>query len=224
MIKTGLLAAAVLAGAAQYRPDFNPGRLKGPPAGPPNEVMVLGTPHLAGLPKSFRAQDVEPLVERLAQWRPTVIATENVSGAQCDQLRRYPARYKDTVEAYCWDPAPARAATGLEVPAATEAVERTLARWPATPSAAERRRLAALFLASGDRFSALVHWLRLPPAERRAGGRPACGPGRAARQASSGARRGQPHRRAARRRAGAGAGLADGRPQRRPGRRGRGRL
>lgn len=169
MLKILGLAAALMAGAQTYRPDFDPSRLKGPAAGTPNEVMVLGTPHLRGLPDSFQPTDLAPLIERLARFRPAMVAIEVLSGPQCDQLRRYPARYKDTVEGYCWDPAPARAATGLDVPAATAAVERALAGWLATPSAGQRRHLAALFLASGDRFSALVQWLRLPAAERRAG-------------------------------------------------------
>lgn len=174
MLKTMLMMAALAtaaagAGAQTYRPDFDPSRLKGPRTGTPNEVMVLGTPHLRQLPPSFQPEHVAPLVERLARWHPQVIAIETLSGAQCDQLRRYPARYKDTVETYCWDTAPARAATGLNVPAASEEAERLLTAWPAAPTAAQRRRLAAVFLASGDRFSALVQWLRLPAAERRAG-------------------------------------------------------
>src|SRR3546814_11217514 len=84
-------------------------------------------------------------------------------------MRHYPARYRDTVEGYCWDPAPARAATGLDVPAATAEAERLLAAWPAEPTPSQRRRLAAVFLAGGDQASALVQWLRLSEAERRAG-------------------------------------------------------
>jgi hypothetical protein len=44
-----------------------------------------------------------------------------------------------------------------------------LADWPATPSPAQRRRLALVFLAAGEPTSALVQWFRLPAAERRAG-------------------------------------------------------
>lgn len=94
---------------------------------------------------------------------------EALSGVQCDGLRRYPGRYADTVEAYCGDPAPAHAATGLDVPAATAEADRLLAAWPSAPSPAQRRRLAAVFLAGGEEPSAEVQWLRLPPTERRAG-------------------------------------------------------
>jgi hypothetical protein len=132
-------------------------------------VLVLGTTHLSGLPDSFTPAMLAPLLDRLAAWRPEAIATEDLSGLQCDALRRYPSRYADTVKDYCFDPAPASRATGLDVPAANAEAERLLAAWPAAPSPAQRRHLAAIFLAAGERGSALVQWLRLAPAERRAG-------------------------------------------------------
>lgn len=157
------------AGAQAYQPDFDPARLKGPAQGPANEVMVLGSPHLSYFPKSFDPATLRGLEDRLAAWKPDAISIEALSGAQCDHVRRYPGRYKDTIASYCWDPAPARAATGLDVPGATAQAEALLASWPAAPSAGQRRRLAALFLAGGERASAVVQWLRLPQAERRAG-------------------------------------------------------
>jgi len=168
----GRIAAVLLAssGAAarEYRPTFHPEMLKGPPAGVPNRVLVLGTTHLSGL-KAVSPAMLAPLIDRLAAWRPTGIATEDLSGLQCDSLRRYPARYADTVREYCPDPTPATRATGLDVPAANAEAEHLLAAWPADPSPAQRRHLAAVFLAAGERGSALVQWLRLAPAERRAG-------------------------------------------------------
>jgi hypothetical protein len=84
-------------------------------------------------------------------------------------MRQFPQRYQESIADYCWDPAPARAATGLDVPAATAEAERLLAAWPADPAPAQRRKLASVFLAGGERASALVQWLRLPAAERHAG-------------------------------------------------------
>jgi len=164
-----LLAAAVTPAAHADMRSFAPGALKPAVSGAPNDLMVLGTPHLSGWPDDFDARGLDGLLDRLAGWRPGIIAIEALSGPQCDMLRRYPDRYAETVEGYCWDPAPARQATGLDVPAASQAVERTLAEWPDAPTPAQRRHLAALFLASGDQASALVQWLRLPVAERRAG-------------------------------------------------------
>ncbi len=154
--------------AQAYQPSFRPEQLKGPPAGKPNEVLVLGTPHLSQLKQRPTPAMLAPLLDRLAGWQPTAIATENLSGLQCDSLRRYPFRYAETVKEYCPDPTVAGRATGLDVPAANVEVERLLAAWPIQPSTDRRRHLALLFLAAGEPGSALVQWLRLPPNERRA--------------------------------------------------------
>lgn len=172
MRMTALLLSMTLCGSAAaqaWQPDFNASAFKGPASGPANEVLVLGSPHLSQLPKTFQAASLTLLNERLAAWKPRAIAIEAVSGPQCDFMRRYPARYKDSIDSYCRDTAPARLATGLDVAAATEAAEALLAAWPAAPTPAQRRRLAALFLAGGEQASALVQWLRLPEGERRAG-------------------------------------------------------
>jgi hypothetical protein len=168
---TGLLAAAALlcAASAGAQDIFEPGKLKGPAKGAPNEVMVLGTAHLSQLEPPFQPASLRLLNDRLMAWKPRIIAIEALSGVQCDHLRRFPQRFKDAIESYCWDPAPARAATSLDVPAATAEADRLLAAWPASPTSAQRRRLAAVFLAGGERASALVQWLRLPEAERHAG-------------------------------------------------------
>lgn len=150
----------------EYQPSFQPDRLKGPPVGRPNEVLVLGSPHLSQLPETFRPEHVAPLLTRLAAWRPTAIAIENVSGLQCDALRRYPARYASSVESYCLDPTAAGRAVGLDVPTANAEVERLLANWPTAPTPRQRRHLALVFLAAGEPASALVQWIRLPKHER----------------------------------------------------------
>jgi len=137
--------------------------------GAPTEVMVLGTPHLAAWPKDFDPKSLIPLLDRLASFRPDIITIEALSGRDCDQLKRYAATIPNAWEQYCWDTEAARKATGLDVPEALAAVDKTLAFWPAAPSHADRRHLAALFSAANDRTSALVQWLRLPAAERRAG-------------------------------------------------------
>ncbi|MBK1968630.1 MULTISPECIES: DUF5694 domain-containing protein [Brevundimonas] len=162
------VAIGSAASAQAYRPSFHPDQLKGPPAGDLNEVLVLGSPHLSSLPDSFRPELLEPLLARLEAWRPTAVAIENLSGLQCDAMRRYPSRYAESVATYCYDPSAEGQALGLDVPAANAEAERLLAEWPAAPTAAQRRRLAALFLAAGEPSSALVQWLRLPEGERKA--------------------------------------------------------
>lgn len=163
-----LLAAGAQAEAGQAQP-FVPGAHKGPRQGVQNEVAVLGTAHLSRLPNTFDPSTLAHLIDRLAAWQPQAIAVETVSGQQCDMLRRYPARYALTVNDYCPDVSAAAKATGLDVAAATTAAEAMLANWPAQPTAAQRRELAAKFLAAGEHDSALVQWLHLAAAERHAG-------------------------------------------------------
>ncbi|WP_310101773.1 DUF5694 domain-containing protein [Sphingomonas sp. BE138] len=163
-ILCGMLAVA--ASAQEYRPTFRPDRMKGPPAGPPNQVLVLGGPHLSAY-KTLRRDALAPLLDRLAAWKPEAIATENLSGLLCDTMRRFPVRYSQSVAIYCPDPSAAGKALNLDVPAANAEAQRLLAAWPASPGAAQRRRLAAVFLAAGEPGSAMVQWLRLPSAERR---------------------------------------------------------
>jgi hypothetical protein len=163
------MALSSLAAAQGYQLDFSPSALKGPATGTPNEVLVLATPHLSQLPASFDATNLQLLNDRLASWKPQAIAIEALSGMQCDFLRRFPHRYKESIASYCWDLAPAPAATGLDVPAAAAQAEQLLAAWPAAPSASQRMHLAAVFLAGGERAPAFVQWLRLPESERQAG-------------------------------------------------------
>ena len=168
-----LAVAALLcapSASAQHNTNiFDPSKLKGPARGVPNEVLVLGTAHLSQLPATFQPNSLEILNQRLLAWKPGIIAIEKLSGTQCAYLRQYPHRYRDTVKQYCWDPAPARAATGLDVPAASAEIERLLAGWPAAPGPSQRRHLAAVLMAGGEPVSALVQWLRLPEPERRVG-------------------------------------------------------
>ena len=168
------LAALVAVTAASAAPAasagrFDPRELRGTQAGPLTQVMVLGTAHLGELKPPYKPEYLAPLLDRLAGWRPDIITIEGLSGADCDALFRYKAVNPGTGEQYCWDTDDARAATGLDVPAAVAKVEETLAAWPAAPTFADRRRLASYFLAANDRASATVQWLRLPAAERHAG-------------------------------------------------------
>lgn len=170
-----LLAVFVLLGgmnsasAQTYRPSFQPDEMMDRPVGAPNEVMVLGTPHLHELPENFQIEMINPLVDRLVEWRPTAIATESSSGLLCDTMRRLAWRYGNAHKQWCdFDPTPYGEATGLDVSAANEQAEQLLANWPENPSGQQRRRLAAIFLAAGESGSSLVQWLRLPTNERRA--------------------------------------------------------
>lgn len=160
-----LIAAAVLATPLPTAPE---GRAAPVEAPAPNRIFVLGTPHLTGWPKDVPLDTLRPLIDRLAAWKPQMIAIEAIPGDQCWLMRHEP-KFVDEVDSYCPDTRAARAATGLDVPEAMAERDRMLAAWPAAPTAAQRRRLAAVMLAAGDPSSALVQWLRLDPARRHVG-------------------------------------------------------
>lgn len=161
------LLAGVLAGlplAAQAQIDLT--TLDRDMAGPRAQVLVLGTVHLSGMPAGFDPSSLDGVLDRLAAFRPQIITIEDEPGEECDLAARHPAKYGPD---YCPSTAAAQAATGLDIPGALQEVATTLKTWPAEPSPAQRRRLAALFLASSDPASAYVQWLQLPAGERRAG-------------------------------------------------------
>ena len=142
---------------------------KGMPA-PRSQVLVLGSPHLSQNKKPISREWLQPLLDRLAAFKPDVITIESMSGEQCDFVARHPVVYApDSVGPYCASTEEAKAATGLDVPAATAEFHKTLNSWPDQPTPAQRRHLAAVLLAAGEHPSALVQWLQLPVAEQHAG-------------------------------------------------------
>ncbi|MEZ0471641.1 DUF5694 domain-containing protein [Luteimonas salinilitoris] len=156
----------VLAGPAVVQAQVDLTALDRDMAGPRAQVLVLGTVHLSGMPQGFRPESLDPVLDRLAAFNPDVITIEAISSEECDLAARHPTVYGSD---YCADADAAKAATGLDVPAAIAEVNRTLEAWPEQPAPGQRRHLAALFLAGNDRASALVQWLQLPESERRAG-------------------------------------------------------
>ncbi|QWP79282.1 hypothetical protein J5226_04575 [Lysobacter sp. K5869] len=166
---SALLGLCFVAQAAPALAQVDLAALSRGTVGPRTQVAVLGSTHLSGLPKDYDLKALEPLLERLAAFKPDVIAIEAVSGEDCDHLTRYRELFDGADESYCADTEAARKATGLDVHAAVVAVRQRYAEWPAHPTPAQRRALASLLLAANDRPSALTQWLQLPPAERRAG-------------------------------------------------------
>lgn len=162
-------ALAFSASAIAQTPAFDPRSWKGEHAGPPTQVLTLGSAHLTQLKTPPEAQSLEPLLDKLAAFNPDIITHEGLSGEQCDVVQRYAARYPNIYEDYCWDTDAAQKATGQTVAAAMEEIEKSLAALPAKPGATDRRKLVSLFLAANDRPSALVQWFQLPPEDRRVG-------------------------------------------------------
>lgn len=134
--------------------------------GPRSQVLVLGTVHLSELPADFDAKALQPLLARLARFKPDIITIEALSGEECDLALRHPVKYGAD---YCASTEQAKIATGLDVPAAMVAVDTLLKTFPVKPTPAQRRQLAAFFLAANDRASAYVQWLQLTPADQRSG-------------------------------------------------------
>ncbi len=167
------LGLAVAPALAQAPGSFDPRDYRERLHGEPTQVLVIGTPHLSGAPDDFDPAVLEPLLERLAAFRPDVIAIENLSGESVHALKTYEAVYPESADwfggRFLRMAAVAEAETGLDMPAAEAEARRLLAEWPEYPTPAQRRRLAAVFTASGDPTSGLVQWWRLDPAERRAG-------------------------------------------------------
>ena len=66
----------------------------------PTEVVILGTPHLSGI-DHLRLEWLEPLLARLAEWQPRLIAIEGLSGPECYLVRAYDKSWPDTAASYC---------------------------------------------------------------------------------------------------------------------------
>ncbi|MES2040450.1 MAG: DUF5694 domain-containing protein [Pseudomonadota bacterium] len=171
MVKWGnwtLLASVMMPVLAQAQIDLTV--LDRDMTGPRAQVLVLGTVHLNSMPASFNPASLDGVLDKLAKFKPEIITIETESGEECDMVARHVARYGAD---YCASVEAARLATGLDAPAAMAEADKMLKAWPqqstATATAAQRRRLAALFMASYDTASAYVQWLQLPEAERRAG-------------------------------------------------------
>ncbi len=138
-------------------------------AGPPTQILTIGSAHLQQIEPLPTAPLLADLIDRLVAFRPDMVTVEGVSGEQCEQLTATPDIYDKAADSYCWDAGPVQRESGLTGAGARIAIDAALRAWPASPTPAQRRRLASLFIASNDRGSALVQWLQLPAAEQRAG-------------------------------------------------------
>jgi hypothetical protein len=168
-----LFTLIALATPAVSQKAFDPRVYQKRLVGEPTQVLVLGSPHLSGTPEGWDPAVLEPLLTRLAAFRPNVITLETLSGQAI--LAAWQKRHIDPGSARPYGgrvmmlAAAGSAGTGLDMGEAEAEAARMLSGWPATPSPAQRRRLAALFATAGDPYSALVQWWRLDPAERKPG-------------------------------------------------------
>jgi hypothetical protein len=163
-----LIAFLTLAATAGPLSAQGPLGSQPPIAGERSKVLTLGTFHLSEK-KDFDTAWLQPLLDKLAAYKPEVITIESLSGEQCAMMAASPDAYADAFASYCWDLTEIEKSTGYSAATANAEIRKVFEAWPVAPTAAQRRRLAMLFIAAGDRASAQVQWLRLPPSERRSG-------------------------------------------------------
>ncbi len=132
----------------------------------PTQVMVLGTAHLGNYKEELTLEDLDPLMDRLEIYGPDVITIEETSGMICNRVRNYPREHGGYADSYCFDGAPYREESGLSASEGSYQAGKALLDWPKAPTAAQRRSLAAAFIASEELYSALVQWHRLDTSER----------------------------------------------------------
>jgi len=169
VLAAAVALAAVTPAAAQTR-AFDPRAYQTRHVGEPTQIMVLASPHLSATPESFDPAVLEPLLARLAAFHPDAIAVEALPGRSIAQMWEYRESYPEVATSYGGRAmvlsALARNGVAQDMAGADAELRRTLAAWPASPTPAQRRRLAALFAAAGDPASAVVQWWRLDPSER----------------------------------------------------------
>jgi hypothetical protein len=165
-----LFAVTMLAPSASARQAFDPARARMHLIAPATQVMVLGVSHLDNAPKKFDPAWLEPVMCRLRAYAPDVILTEAMSGEQLAAIDAYKAvrgdagKWAGPTLAIARDAQVTLGITGADAMAQANAL---IVR--PSPTAADRRHLAALFLAAGEPFSAATQWMQLAPAERIAG-------------------------------------------------------
>ena len=68
------------------------------------KILVVGTVHFRDAPKGFNYQSLEPVLERLAAFKPQIITVEQIAGEGCDFMARHPATYApQDLHPYCKD-------------------------------------------------------------------------------------------------------------------------
>lgn len=175
LLTTAALAQALsfmIAAPALAQPNraFDPRDYQQHVAGERTAVLVLATPHLSAAPRDFDPKSLGALLKRLQAFSPDVIAIENLSGESLFSLSAYQSVYPDVAGSFGAGAlalaSAAQAYTGLDLPAAEGELRAELSALGDDPPSSQRRRLAMLFLASGDPNSALVQWWRLSPSEQ----------------------------------------------------------
>ncbi|MEL6414880.1 MAG: DUF5694 domain-containing protein [Pseudomonadota bacterium] len=162
--------SASIGSVANAQSDFDFTGVDAQLAGEPTRALVLGSPHIAQMPKeAVQIEHLALVLDRLEDFAPDVVTVEALDGLSCERLRRYEKLYPRVANRYCSDPKVALEALSMTSPEARFAAFEALDALGDTPSTQQRRRLALLFLGAGERWSAALQWSYLAPEERVAG-------------------------------------------------------
>lgn len=131
------------------------------------DVLVVGTPHLAGLTPAPREVQLDAAVARLAGFAPTLVCIEAIPGGRVSDFLRSPGRYGELLRTFA--PDAVRLAAEQQVRLSLDAADaldqaRALERRPGALDADARLRLISLQLAGHEPWSAALNWTLLPDA------------------------------------------------------------
>jgi hypothetical protein len=161
--------ASILGAAGTSAQEFSPREYRREIVNP-TQVMVLGTAHLSNATEGWDPKVLDLLMDRLASFKPDVITIENQPGPTTSKLWSYRSVYPEAAATYAGRALLISTIAGLsldmDMPQAEAELRRHIGKVNENPAPAARRRSTALFAASGDPYSALVQWWRLPSSER----------------------------------------------------------
>ncbi len=167
------ILAAILAGSiglcstAHAQSDFDFTGLVSDLSGEPTRALVLGSTHINQVPAEILpTEHFSVLLDQLTPFQPDVVAIETLDGMSCERLQRYSDLYPGVAENYCYDTSHALDTLGMSMPEARKAAFEQLDALGDAPTIEERRRLAGLFYACGERWSAALQWSYLTPEQR----------------------------------------------------------
>ena len=137
------------------------------------QILVLGTAHLSTVETPFEPADLASVLDALTQFDPDVVLVEAYAPSDVERLALAAEREPGGVAGRI---AQARASLGvvsgreaqrelgLTRSGAEAEADSLLSLGPLSPT--QRRRVALLFLAAHDVWSALLHWVQVPDALR----------------------------------------------------------
>lgn len=167
---TGLFGLGV-SNAEEYDP-IDPARLSIASPEELSEVMILATPHLRGLGEEFNRMSVEPLIEQLRAFDPTVIGVESLAPGNIKAMLEGGEAYQEVLKYFARDHVElgnaAQAALGDTV-MASGVLESLTPQQTDCENGGDRQTILRQ-LAAYELESAVLQWSYIEQGERVAGG------------------------------------------------------